>query len=187
MTGKEKFKKFNFIIKISVKLVSLLPRSLRVFLYNIFMSMPSIMGVAIRYILVKTLINQCGDNIYISRWVTIKNFERINIGNNVSIHEYSYIDGLGYIDIGDNVSIAHNSSLISFEHTFEQKTPIKYQKLLLKKISISDDVWIGCGCRILSGASIHRHTVIGANSIVKNIISSDSLYAGSPAKKIKGI
>ncbi len=187
MTGKEKFRKFNFLLIFMSKFMMLFPRRIRIFLYDLSISAPTILGVALRYILIKTLINKCGDNIYISRWVTIKNFEKINIGNNVSIHEYSYIDGLGGIMIGNDVSIAHNSSIISFEHTYTNKGIIKYQNLKLNKIKISNDVWIGCGCRILSGSYIEEHVVIAANSVIKNNISKNSLYAGSPAKKIKDI
>lgn len=48
-----------------------------------------------------------------------------------------------------------------------------------------DDVWIGCGVRILCGVHIDTRCIIGANSLVNKSVDSFSIYGGVPAKKIK--
>jgi acetyltransferase-like isoleucine patch superfamily enzyme len=129
-----------------------------------------------------------GVNVYISRFVILKNIEKISFGDNVSIHEFSYLDGLGGIFIGDNVSIAHNASIISFEHTYDLlEFPIKYNPLITKSIEIADDVWIGCGVRILGGTLIGSRTIVAAGSVVKGQLTNNSIYAGVPAKLKKSI
>lgn len=187
MSGRKIFNIVDFLLFYFSKIVGYLPVFILTLLYEISSSIPSIIGVAIRYILIRSLINDCGRNVYIARWVVIKNFSNISIGDNVSIHDNSYIDGLGGIKIKNNVSIAHNSSLVSFEHTYNTNELIKYQPLRLGEIIINNDVWIGCGCRVLSNSVIGSHVVIGANSVTKGNLLSNSIYIGTPARKIKDI
>lgn len=108
------------------------------------------------------------------------------MGNNVSVHPFCYIDGEGGIDIGNNVSIAHNVSILSFNHTWQnQSAPIKYNPKIYKPVQISDDVWIGCGVRIMAGVKISKRCVIAAGSVVTKDCSENGLYGGIPAKLIK--
>lgn len=55
-----------------------------------------------------------------------------------------------------------------------------------KKIIISNNVWLGAHVRIMKGANIASHTVIGNSSLVnKKLEEPYSIYAGIPARKIK--
>ncbi len=55
-----------------------------------------------------------------------------------------------------------------------------------KSIYIGDHVWLGQSAMILKGTQICSGCIIGAMSVVSGKrISSNSLYAGNPAKKIK--
>lgn len=187
MTGRNLFKYFRKIIFLISFLLSVFPKKFNLFLFNLFSGCPTYLGILIRYILLKSIIRNLGYNVYIGRWCILKNIENLTIGNNVSIHDMCYIDALGGINIGNNVSIAHQSSLISFEHSYNKENiPIKYQKIIKKKIIIQDNIWIGCGCRILAGTNVPPKTIIAANAVTKGNIQQ-GLNAGSPAKKIKDI
>ena len=126
------------------------------------------------------------ENVYIAENVVLKNSQGLTIGSNFSLHEFSYIDAIGGIEIGDNVSIAHNCSLVSFEHTWnDRETPIKYNSTINHPIFIGDDVWIGCGVRVLSGAVIENRVVVAAGAVVKGTLEAGYLYGGIPARKLK--
>jgi acetyltransferase-like isoleucine patch superfamily enzyme len=112
----------------------------------------------------------------------------ISIGNNVSIHPMCYIDGAGEIEIGNDVSIAYASSILTTNHTWNDSCiPIKYNKETFSKVKIDNDVWIGCGCRILAGVTLHRRSVIAAGAVVTVDVEPNSIYGGIPAKLIKKI
>lgn len=49
-------------------------------------------------------------------------------------------------------------------------------------IVIEDNVWIGRGATIISGAYIGRGSVIGAGAVVKEMIPEYSIVIGNPAK-----
>jgi len=54
-----------------------------------------------------------------------------------------------------------------------------------KDVQIFEHTWIGANTTILAGSVIQEKSVVGAGSLVKGKIGPDSVYAGSPAKKIK--
>ncbi|MDC9736342.1 acyltransferase [Proteus mirabilis] len=188
MTGRNFFKYFGKFISLISFLLSVFPKKFNLFLFNLFSGCPTYFGTLIRYILLKSIIKDLGNNVYIGRWCIIKNINNLTIGNNVSIHDMCYIDALGGIKIGNNVSIAHQCSLISFEHNYndEQTIPIKYQRIIKKNIILHDNIWIGCGSRILAGTIIPQKTVIAANTVTKGELKQ-GVNAGSPARKIKDI
>jgi acetyltransferase-like isoleucine patch superfamily enzyme len=147
---------------------------------------PSIFGLGFRYVLALRLAKCIGKNVFFGRGVEIKSWENLEIGSNVSIHKDCYIDASGGLQIGNDVSIAHNSSILTFEHTWDIQTqPIRSNPIKLSFVKINDDVWIGCGCRILSGVTIKTRTIVAAGAVVTKDIESNTIVGGVPAKLIK--
>jgi len=186
--GSKLYNKYKFLIIFTSKLLGIFPRTLRMTLWNGCNNISGKIGVGIRYCLLRSLAKHCGDNVFIGKGVELIDINNLSIGSNVSIHKNCYIDSSGSITIGDNVSIAHNSSLLSFEHTWEDKSlPIKYNKLIHSPVFISDDVWIGCGCRILAGVTLGYRTIVAAGAVVVKGGPGNEIIGGVPAKKIKEI
>ncbi|EER3793371.1 acyltransferase [Escherichia coli] len=188
MNGRGLFKLIKYPLNLIVCILRLIPNFLLVLVYDFLTMVPTKIGVLLRYVVVKSMSRNIGDNVYIGRYVILKNIKKLHIGNNVSIHEFCYIDAVGSITIGDNVSIAHNSSIISFEHTWsDTSVPIKYNKIITKPIIIEDDVWIGCGVRILSGSYVSKRSILAAGTVFKLSGEKNSIYVGMPSKKKKEI
>ena len=188
MTGREKFKTYSRLIFFFSNILGFFGKKLNNKLLVFFRNLDGKSGLVIRYILAKNLFKEIGSNVSIYTNVFILNPEQISMGNNISIHPLCYIEGAGGIEIGDEVSIAHNSSLISTNHTWnDPSVPIKYNKENLKKIVIENDVWIGCGVRILAGVKIGSRSVIAAGAVVSKDFKGSSVIGGVPAKIIKGI
>ncbi|WP_194206469.1 acyltransferase [Superficieibacter sp. 1612_C1] len=183
ISGREKLNRWNWLINILSSIVAVFPHGLCNIMFNLISGMPTILGTLFRYVLIRRLAAKSGKNIYIGRWCTFKNIGKLDLGNNISFHEYCYIDAIGGIKIGDNVSIAHSVSILSFDHSFvKSDIPFKYQALSTEKITVGDNVWVGCGVRILSGTTTDNNVVIAANAVIKGMVSS-GLYAGVPATK----
>lgn len=166
----------------------IIPSSLTKVLWRLLDIFDGRVGAALRYILVCKRLGACGKNIFISSHVFIDHLKNVYIGNNVSIHRQSTLLAGGGIYIGDNVSIAHNSSLVSGNHIWSDSTlPIKYNKVALNSITIEEDVWIGCGVRILSGVTIASRVIVAAGAVVTKNLYTHSIYGGVPARLIKDI
>jgi acetyltransferase-like isoleucine patch superfamily enzyme len=188
MSGRTIFDKLKGLFFLMDCFMKLMPRFFRSGSLNIFSGFPLKIGMLLRYVLFHSLCDKCGDNVYIGRWCTLKNVGNIKFGDNISIHEYCYLDGEGGITIGDNVSIAHGSSVLSSNHSWNNlNIPIKYNKIEVLPVKIEDDVWIGCGVRILAGVTIHSRSIVAAGAVVTTDVPPNSIVAGVPAKVIKNI
>lgn len=186
MSGRNNFKKNEVFIKFIVYLCKRMP----IFLSHQFLSRLSRasgrLGILARYIYGACFFKKLGDSAYFGEYCVIKNPEMLVIGDNFSLHEFSYVDAIGGIVVGSNVSIAHSSSILSANHQWNDSSkPIKYNEIQMKPVLIEDDVWIGCGVRILAGAHIGSRVVVAAGAVVSGSLESGYVYAGVPAKKIK--
>ncbi|BBI32094.1 acyltransferase [Cohnella abietis] len=188
MRGRDKFRRAKAILSIITFTLKIVPRPLLRWLWVLSDGLPDVVGVSVRYCLLRRQALRCGDNVLVGRGVEIRYPERLVIGSNVSIHKQCYLDAFGGIEIENDVSIAHQTSLISFEHTWnDEALPIRDNPIVTGKIHIRNDVWIGCGCRILSGVEVSGRSVVAAGSVVTRSVSAGTVVGGIPAKLIKTI
>jgi acetyltransferase-like isoleucine patch superfamily enzyme len=110
----------------------------------------------------------------------------IAIGDNCSANPFAIIYGHGGVKIGNGVRIAAHSVIIPANHnTSGEGTPLYRSGISTKGIAIGDDVWIGCGARILDGVRIDSNAVVGAGSVVTRSVPAHATVAGVPARIIR--
>lgn len=92
--------------------------------------------------------------------------DNVNIQDNVTIHA-TYLKSP--TSIGNNVSIAHNA--------------------VVHGCTIHDNVLVGMGAIIMDDAVIDSNSIIAPGAVVTKgtHVESGSIYAGTPAKKIKDL
>jgi len=187
-TGRQVFRRFQKPLSLLSRACSYFPIFFTFFLIDATANFNGRLAAAFRYILLKHRFLSCGTNVYIGPNVRLKGIENIAIGTNVSIHDACYIDGTGGVIIGNDVSIAHQCSIVSFNHGWLDKSrPIKYNATTLSAIEIKNDVWLGCGVRVLAGVKIDCRVVIAAGAVVVNDVPANVLAAGVPARVLKSI
>lgn len=188
MSGRVIFKFLKFPLLILVLIFKFMPNFMLRIVWSLLLPFNGYISKSIRYCILKSKAKMIGDNVLIGANTFIKKWGNFTCGSNVSIHENCYLDCDGGIVIGNNVSIAHATSLVSANHTWDDKSlPIKYNPLLKEGIIIEDDVWVGCGVRILDHVVIRNRTVIAAGAVVTKSFESNVLLGGIPAKPIKKI
>ena len=151
-----------------------------------------------------------GINVKISRKASIYKVENMKIGNNVRIEDYCVLngditlgdncmicvfcllDGNSGIEIGENVTLAARCSIHSGSDDYSGKSlfgcfaPKNLRKFrTAKKVVIKNHCLLGDSCIIFPGVTLNEGTAIGGNSLVKKDTDEWSIYAGSPARKIK--
>lgn len=84
------------------------------------------------------------------------------------------------IDIGKNVTLAPRVHILC--HDASTKQFLGYTKI--GRVKIGNSVFIGADTVVLPGVTIGDNVIIGANSTITHDIPSNSVVAGSPAKKI---
>lgn len=180
--GRDIFNRFKWAIELLVMFYRLFPRGVRVKILERHRRTRGVLGLGIRYALLKTLAAEIGNNVSISTDVYLFNIDRLRVGDNVSIHPMSYLDAYGEICIGSDVSIAHSVSILSFDHIYSQPSAcIKDQPSEAKPITIESNVWIGARATILGNVVVRTGTIVAAGSVVTRSTDKNSIVAGVPA------
>jgi acetyltransferase-like isoleucine patch superfamily enzyme len=110
----------------------------------------------------------------------------VSIGDRCLIGKGSGIVGHLEIRIGDDVWTGHHVYITDQNHGYERlDLPISKQVMEERPVTIGDGSWLGHGTVILPGATIGRHVVVGANSVVTGDLPDDCVAAGAPARVIK--
>jgi len=110
----------------------------------------------------------------------------VRIGDRCLLGRGSGIVGHLSIDIGDDVWTGHHVYITDQNHGYgDLDVPISQQMMPERPVRIGAGSWLGHGTVVLPGATIGRHVVIGANSVVRGEIPDHTVAAGNPAKVIK--
>ncbi len=108
--------------------------------------------------------------------ILIGDYSRIGLGNTI----------IGPVHIGNHVHLAQNITVSGLNHSYENISQYIHQQPVSKAlITIEDDVWIGSNSIIVAGISIHKHSVIGAGSIVTKDVPAYCVAVGNPAQIIR--
>jgi len=112
----------------------------------------------------------------------------ITIGDRCLIGRGSGIVAHWSVEIGHDVFTGHYVYITDQYHGYEDlSTPIGRQTQGERPVRIGDGSWIGHGTVVLPGATIGKHCVIGANSVVTGDIPDYSIAVGAPARVVKSL
>jgi acetyltransferase-like isoleucine patch superfamily enzyme len=108
------------------------------------------------------------------------------IGDRCLIGKGSGIVGHLSIEIGDDVWTGHHVYITDQNHGYEDITQsISRQAQPERPVRIGDGTWLGHGVVVLPGATIGRHVVVAAGSVVTGELPDHCVAAGSPARPIR--
>jgi galactoside O-acetyltransferase len=163
-----------------------------------------------RYELNQLELASFGENVLISRKVSIYGAEKIRIGDNVRIDDFCILSGK--ITIGNYVHIAAYTALyggdnginihdfanisskivvysISDDFSGETMTnpmiPDKYKNVQSKEVVIERHVIIGPGCVVLPGIVLKEGSSFGAMTLINRSSEPWSINAGIPFRKLR--
>jgi acetyltransferase-like isoleucine patch superfamily enzyme len=110
----------------------------------------------------------------------------VRIGDRCLIGRGSGIVGHLSIEIDDDVWTGHYVYITDQNHGYaDLDQPISAQSQPERPVRIGAGSWLGHGTVVLPGATIGRHVVIGANSVVRGEIPDNCIAAGNPAVVVK--
>lgn len=115
---------------------------------------------------------------------------RIKIGNYVNIGDDSHVSCINGITIKDNVRMGRKVFITDNAHGSSDRELMDMRpniRPLMSKgpIIIEENVWIGEMVCVMSGVTIGKGAIVGANAVVTKDIPAYSVAAGIPAKVVK--
>lgn len=112
-------------------------------------------------------------------------YGQVKLGNHSHLGAMCYVNVQnGCLTIGDYVAIGPGTKIIVYSNYYQQEQFVT-NTYLTKDIWIGSNVFIGANCTLLPGTFIEDHVIIGANSVVKGTLETNSIYVGTPSRKIK--
>ena len=111
----------------------------------------------------------------------------ITVSEGTQIGPYNAFAAIDRITVGRYVLFAPYVHVSDHSHGYQDVSkPVMHQPVFSNgRVVIEDGCWLGFGSHILSGVTIGKNSVIGANSLVTENIPPFSVAVGSPAKVIK--
>lgn len=110
----------------------------------------------------------------------------VRIGDRCLIGRGSGIVAHLSVEIGDDVFTGHYVYITDQNHGYEDRSvPIGLQTMPEKPVRIGDGSWLGHATVVLPGATIGRHCVIAAGSVVTGEIPDYSVAVGAPARVVR--
>jgi acetyltransferase-like isoleucine patch superfamily enzyme len=110
----------------------------------------------------------------------------VRIGDRCLIGRGSGIVGHLSIEIGDDVWTGHHVYVTDQNHGYEDvDVPISRQVMPERPVRVGSGSWLGHGSIVLPGATIGRHVVVAAGSVVTGDVPDFSVVAGVPARVIR--
>lgn len=100
------------------------------------------------------------------------------IHENVFFNNFCSISCLGRIEIGENTMFGEGVKLYDHNHEYRYDNEIlriSHDNFAIDKITIGRNCWIGSNVTILKGVNIGDNVIIGANCLIYQSISSNSI------------
>jgi galactoside O-acetyltransferase len=153
-----------------------------------------------------------GENVSISKKVSLYGVSRISIGDNVRIDDFCiltagskgidigsfvhiaglcYISGGGYVKIEDFCGVSSRSALYSATDDYSGEfmtnptIPEDYKNIYAAPIILRKHSLIGTGSTVLPGVELGEGASVGAMSLINKTLEPWCMYVGIPAKYIK--
>lgn len=111
----------------------------------------------------------------------------LEIGDDTGFEQGLHLTCAEHIIIGKQVTVSAYVMIQDCSHNYEDiDKNVLEQELLTDPVEIGDGCFIGLGVRIMPGAKLGRHCIVGANSVVTRGYYKDySVLVGNPAKCVK--
>jgi UDP-3-O-[3-hydroxymyristoyl] glucosamine N-acyltransferase len=123
---------------------------------------------------------ELGDGVFVGPFVEIQ--KDVVIGARTRVQSHAFICEL--VTIGADCFVSHGAMFVN--DLFAKGGPARGDKTLWGHTRIGDRVSIGTHATILP-VDICDDVVIGAGSVVTKNITEPGVYAGNPARKIRGV
>jgi acetyltransferase-like isoleucine patch superfamily enzyme len=107
-------------------------------------------------------------------------------GSAVILSSKSSISLGRYVKLGGNVRVFdHDYHALDYQSRRNGATD--KANCRTKPVTIGDDVFVGTNSIILKGVTIGDRSIIGAGSVVTSDVPPDEVWAGNPARNVKGL
>ncbi len=139
------------------------------------------LGVLFRRILARRIFRRCGKDFKAFHQVKFSFGYNMEVGDGVVVHRHVLLDDRGGIRLGDGASVSDYSNIYSHSHDIVNSAEITNRMTV-----VGAGVRIAYHATILTGVTLGDDSMIGAGAVVSRDTEPSGIYAGIPAKLMRG-
>lgn len=122
-----------------------------------------------------------GDYYAIYRSIEVYDPANLKTGTRALIGPRVDVYNKAKVTLGDNVVVSQDVFLCTASHDITSST----MDLVVRPITIENNVWVAARATILPGVTIGEGAVVGAGAVVAKDVPPWSVVAGNPARVVK--
>jgi len=140
-------------------------------------------ALRLRGFLLRPSFKCCGENLQVSRHVTINFTNRLEIGSDVFLATGCWLNAHAGIVLEDEVQLGPYSVLVSGDHT-KFDGSYRFGPSNLAPIRVCKGSWIAAHATVTKGVIIGRGALLAANSVATHDVPPYTMAGGVPARVI---
>lgn len=144
----------------------------------------NVIFIRLRGAMVRPFFKQCGRGFGVGRNVVFYNSSKMEFGDDVYVAYGCWFNGR--ITIEDEVLFGPYCILAANNHTRFDGS-FRFGGSEDGTIVVKRGSWLGAHALVVANSSLGQGSVLAANSLLNCESEDDSLYAGSPAKRIRSL
>lgn len=143
----------------------------------------NVVFINLRGFLARPFFKKCGKGLGLGRNLTFYDPSIIEIGHDCYIAYGCWFNG--DIIVEDEVLFGPYCILAADAHTKEDSQSFRFGGNRLGRIRIKSGSWLGAHSIMLMNSELGRGSILAANSTLTEKAENDTIYAGSPARRVK--
>lgn len=110
----------------------------------------------------------------------------LEIGERSMLNRDCFVDASGPVRIGELVHFGMRVNVITSTHEQGDRRS-RAGSVRAAGVTVGNGCWIGAGATLLPGTHVRTGTIVAAGAVVTGECEPDSLYAGVPARRQRGL
>ncbi len=131
----------------------------------------------------KSILNRCGDEVFIEAGFYCDYGHCIELGNRVYINARCTFLDAGKIVLGDDCLIGPNVQILAVSHDVDATLRLE-KKSYAVDTCLGNNVWVGAGAILMPGVQVGDGAVIGAGAVVTRDVLAGVKVVGNPARAL---
>lgn len=130
-----------------------------------------------------------GDGVYVGHNAILKGYHlnEMILGDGCWIGQGCFFHSAGGLTVGEAVGVGPMVKILTSEHLADRlDVPVLHSPLRFAPVRLGRGCDVGAGAVILPGVTVGEGAIVGAGAVVTRDVPDYEVWAGNPARRLRG-